>query len=208
MVRKAKNRYTWHGLARLTSALQKLRESGIEEYGDSLSLLSIDDADSPVGAVARGASGDDDGDDGAKDNAGDAGEGGAAAGRLDCRRERSLCLLSQVRTLFWSQYDLQTRQASALLAWRPDSTDTPSRVVGRTPCTPMFPPAQKFVQLFLISKSNTVSLEAAARTLLGGSSADPAKLKTKVGDRTARTDPAYTAPRHDARSIAICRCDG
>ena len=39
--------------------------------------------------------------------------------------------------------------------------------------------SQKFVQLFLVSRARVVSLEAAARTLLG-SSADSAKLKTKV----------------------------
>lgn len=100
VVRKAKNRYTWHGLSRLASALQKLREDGIKEYGESLTLLSIDDAEVPVGNFrgSAGAAGGDDGDDdGGKDGGDDGGDGGGAGGRLDCRRERSLCLLSQVR---------------------------------------------------------------------------------------------------------------
>ena len=57
---------------------------------------------------------------------------GAGGGTGDCRREKSLGLLSQ-----------------------------------------------KFVQLFLVSRARVVSLESAARTLLG-SCADQAKLKTKV----------------------------
>ena len=61
---------------------------------------------------------------------GGGGEGGASGG--DCRREKSLGLLSQ-----------------------------------------------KFVQLFLVSRARVVSLESAARTLLG-SCVDQAKLKTKV----------------------------
>lgn len=100
VVRKAKNRYTWHGLSRLTAALDKLREDGIKEYGDSLTLLSIDDAEfqgGDFGGGAAAAGGDDDADDGGKDAGGDGGDAGGAGGRIDCRRERSLCLLSQAR---------------------------------------------------------------------------------------------------------------
>lgn len=115
VVRKAKNKYTWHGLTRMPAALQRLKAG--------------EDGKLPGGAPALGDPSDDD-DDVTPAKGKGKGKGKRASG--DGRREKSLGLLSQ-----------------------------------------------KFVQLFLAAEDQVVSLEDAARTLLGNCN-DPAKLKTKV----------------------------
>lgn len=169
VVRKAKNKYSWHGVARLPQALKALREAGAHEYGEGLLLVSTDSGDSAEGAFgavqARGSTEDDADTTGGQKDSGAAADAAAeapgAAGHVDCRRERSLCLLSQACPCL-SAYLI--RAVCCMLSWV---------------YSPV-PPSQKFVQLFLISKDNTVSLESAAKTLLGGSASDSAKLKTKV----------------------------
>ena len=43
MVRKAKNKYTWHGISRMPAALQRLWKEGAEEFGEDLILDGRDD---------------------------------------------------------------------------------------------------------------------------------------------------------------------
>jgi len=152
VVRRAKNQYTWHGVRRLPESLKRLKEAALKEFGTDFNggdeiatattTSSIEGSDdgkvdddsnrsSPTTttsaaaaaaaqftAVARGFVGQ--------------GRFAVPSEEFDCRREKSLGLLSQ-----------------------------------------------KFVQLFLASKTNVVSLDTAAKILLGDL-ADDAKLKTKV----------------------------
>eukprot|EP00854_Cymbomonas_tetramitiformis_P001952 gene1952-2635_t len=115
VVRKAKNKYTWHGLSRLPQALSKLKAMGIQEFGEGC-WEKEEVCNTPMCA----------------DSADDEDDEEQETGGGECRREKSLGLLSQ-----------------------------------------------KFVQLFLISRSKVVSLDDAAKTLLG-TCTDFAKLKTKV----------------------------
>jgi transcription factor E2F7/8 len=43
VVRKAKNKYTWHGISRMPAALQRLWKEGAEEFGEDLILDGRDD---------------------------------------------------------------------------------------------------------------------------------------------------------------------
>ena len=43
VVRKAKNKYTWHGISRMPAALRRLWKEGAEEFGEDLSLDGRDD---------------------------------------------------------------------------------------------------------------------------------------------------------------------
>ncbi|CAM6012617.1 unnamed protein product [Sphagnum balticum] len=113
LIRKAKNRYTWHGSTKLAQALQTMKGCGSSDDEDEGRKVVISaNLDGGISLQPQ--------------------QGGGPKEKAECRREKSLGLLSQ-----------------------------------------------KFVQLFLISQTETVSLEDAARLLLGGCK-DPSKLKTKV----------------------------
>ena len=43
VVRKAKNKYTWHGIARMPGALERLWKEGIKEFGQDLVLDGNDE---------------------------------------------------------------------------------------------------------------------------------------------------------------------
>lgn len=139
LIRKAKNRYTWHGCTRLPKALQALKDSALRDYG----LGEFANTSSPEERMPAAVTNDcDSDDDEERKNLPSQGSEGRASvqsqqseapkAKTDCRREKSLGLLSQ-----------------------------------------------KFVQLFLVSQSQVVSLEDAARLLLGDCK-DASKLKTKV----------------------------
>ena len=50
VVRKAKNKYTWHGISRMPAALDRLWKEGAKEFGEDLVLDGgDDDKDSPRG---------------------------------------------------------------------------------------------------------------------------------------------------------------
>ena len=50
VVRKAKNKYTWHGISRMPAALDRLWKEGKREFGEDLVLDGgDDDKDSPRG---------------------------------------------------------------------------------------------------------------------------------------------------------------
>ena len=93
VVRKAKNKYSWHGVARLPQALKALREAGAHEYGEGLLLVSTDSGDSAEGAFgavqARGSTEDDADTVGGQKDSGAAADAAAeapgAAGHVDCR---------------------------------------------------------------------------------------------------------------------------
>ena len=54
VVRKAKNKYTWHGISRMPAALDRLWKEGKREFGEDLVLDGGDDVkDSPRGTKAK-----------------------------------------------------------------------------------------------------------------------------------------------------------
>ncbi|XP_024403366.1 uncharacterized protein [Physcomitrium patens] len=138
LIRKAKNRYTWHGCSRLTQALQTLKDLALRDYGlGEFANTSTDERSS----TATNNCDSDDEDEERKNLPSQESEGcasvlsqqsAAPTAKADYRREKSLGLLSQ-----------------------------------------------KFVQLFLVSQTQVVSLDDAARLLLGGCK-DASKFKTKV----------------------------
>ncbi|KAG0607703.1 hypothetical protein M758_8G048400 [Ceratodon purpureus] len=137
LVRKAKNRYTWHGSSRLSQALETMKEAALRDYG----LGEYADTTTEESRPTNNCEFSDDEDEERKTFASQESEGctsvqsqqsAAPKAKADCRREKSLGLLSQ-----------------------------------------------KFVQLFLVSQSQVVSLEDAARLLLGDCK-DASKRKTKV----------------------------
>lgn len=140
LIRKAKNRYTWHGSTRLPQALQTMKEAALRVYGLGEFANTSADESRPTIVASNCASSDDE-DEERKTLPSQESEACASVqsqqssapkAKADCRREKSLGLLSQ-----------------------------------------------KFVQLFLVSQSQVVSLEDAARLLLGDCK-DASKLKTKV----------------------------
>ena len=46
VVRKAKNKYTWHGIARMPAALDRLWKEGAREFGENLALDGAEDDES------------------------------------------------------------------------------------------------------------------------------------------------------------------
>ena len=53
VVRKAKNKYTWHGISRMPAALQRLWKEGAEAFGEDLILDGRDDEEEKVSVEAR-----------------------------------------------------------------------------------------------------------------------------------------------------------
>ncbi|KAG0556895.1 hypothetical protein KC19_11G086900 [Ceratodon purpureus] len=141
LIRKAKNRYTWYGYTRLPQALQTMKEAALRDYGlGEFANTTTTDERRPENETNNGESSDDE-DEGRRALPSQESEGCASVqsqqsaapkAKADCRREKSLGLLSQ-----------------------------------------------KFVQLFLVSQTQVVSLEDAARLLLGDCK-DASKHKTKV----------------------------
>ena len=150
--RKAKNQYTWHGVRRLPECLKRLKESGLREFGTDVEL---------DGSTSEGR-------DGEKEDG--TARGGDASDRSSPTNSSTINLDAKQRgekvtgTKFFGQgrfavssasYDSRREKSLGLLS-------------------------QKFVQLFLASKMNVVSLETAARIIMGEDDDDEAKLKTTI----------------------------
>ena len=212
VVRKAKNKYTWHGISRMPAALDRLWKEGKREFGEDLVLDGGDDVkDSPRGTKAKVAeseakvkaegqgegkpddgSGGDDGlgeDDVDDKSEGDAESGGSGEAKSSggSNKDAKSDAPKDVRS---EEEDEDAAVAVAALTGEngaassaDKSSAKPSGAGGGTgDCRrekSLGLLSQKFVQLFLVSRARVVSLESAARTLLG-SCADQAKLKTKV----------------------------
>ena len=245
VVRKAKNKYTWHGIARMPAALDRLWKEGAREFGENLALDGAEDDESAklaeAGAKrekveaseekeARRASeekeekdaaaaekdsspavkkesddpdlgGGPSGDEGesggsagepkssggskhtdpGKSDSGEGGSGGSAdEGKAETERDGATETSEGPGGSEEAEDAKEAHRAnnkvssSASLAHQnsgPPGDCRREKSLGLL--------SQKFVQLFLVSRARVVSLESAARTLLGAS-ADQAKLKTKV----------------------------
>jgi transcription factor E2F7/8 len=196
VVRKAKNKYTWHGISRMPAALQRLWKEGAEEFGEDLILDGRDDEeekDSVRNAALK------------KEEKRAAPEvkaeaiGAAIGARMsDDDKEPPVNKTeesdgsAEPKSSGGSKQDDEVITSSSLEVSKEkeekeENKDTKDRPGGegkegggdcrREKSLGLL--SQKFVQLFLVSRARVVSLEAAARTLLG-SCADSAKLKTKV----------------------------
>jgi len=215
VVRKAKNKYTWHGISRMPAALDRLWKEGAREFGEDLVLDGgDDDKDSPRGkakiaeleklkAEGQGEGGqvakpdpdegEDEGNEDDDKSEGDAESGGSgdakssggsnkssgAAATKDAAEEDDEDAAVAVAALTGeaagggASSELDKSGGGA----KPSGAGGGTGDCRREKSLGLL--SQKFVQLFLVSRARVVSLESAARTLLG-SCADQAKLKTKV----------------------------
>ena len=243
VVRKAKNKYTWHGIARMPAALDRLWKEGAREFGENLALDGAEDDESAKLAEAGakrekaeaseekekerraseekeekdaaaaadetavkkesddpdlggGPSGDEGESGGSagepkssggskhtnpgKSDSGEGGSGGSDEGKAETERDGATETSEGPGGSEEAEDAKEAHRAnnkassSASLAHQnsgPPGDCRREKSLGLL--------SQKFVQLFLVSRARVVSLESAARTLLGAS-ADQAKLKTKV----------------------------
>ena len=181
-MRKAKNKYTWHGISRMPAALQRLWKEGAEEFGEDLILDGRDDEEDALKNKAEKpevkkeeAENVDAGDDAdAKkkpvNNAETEESGGSAEPKSSGGSKQDDDISKE--TANEVSKDLKDKDEEGKEKDGKEGGDCRrEKSLGLL--------SQKFVQLFLVSRARVVSLEAAARTLLG-SCADSAKLKTKV----------------------------
>ena len=199
VVRKAKNKYTWHGISRMPAALDRLWKEGAKEFGEDLVLDGgDDDKDSPRGKAklaemenqrvktetvettdVKTEPAPDTLDDAEVKSEGDAESGGSGDAKSSGGSNKD-----DVKTDAGDDDEDAAVAVAALVDSGANSDKAkPSGAGGGTgDCRrekSLGLLSQKFVQLFLVSRARVVSLESAARTLLG-SCADQAKLKTKV----------------------------
>eukprot|EP00899_Mesostigma_viride_P006644 jgi/Mesvir1/15981/Mv08288-RA.2 len=166
VVRKAKNRYTWHGLTRLQNALKELQEAGERE------MAMQAEGQMPAG-----------------DGHNVSPPSPAESYSDDEEHERGS---SQPWPATQSSSELGSQRSAAEGggegAARPGAADAPGTGKAHAKNAPVSDCrrekslgllSQKFVQLFMLSKTRVVSLEEAAKMLLG-SCTDQSKLKTKV----------------------------
>jgi transcription factor E2F7/8 len=217
VVRKAKNKYTWHGISRMPNALERLWKEGSLEFGEDLILDGRDD-ETGGGAGGCGAAG------GGAGGASAAGAGPAKSERTDgsglgdarggegdgqkgSRNEKTAVpvpvpeesggsaftpkssVSSKATTNDGDELDgaevskeAKEKDEKETHAGKESGKEKDGKGDGGGDCRrekSLGLLSQKFVQLFLVSRARVVSLEAAARTLLG-SHAENAKLKTKV----------------------------
>ena len=207
VVRKAKNKYTWHGISRMPAALDRLWKEGAKEFGEDLVLDGGDDyKDSPRGKAklaemenarvktetvdttdvkTEPGAPDTHSDDAEVKSEGDAESGGSGDAKSSCGSNKD----DNVKEEAGDDDEDAAVAVAALVDSGANSVGQlsdkakPSGAGGGTgDCRrekSLGLLSQKFVQLFLVSRARVVSLESAARTLLG-SCADQAKLKTKV----------------------------
>eukprot|EP00736_Rhodelphis_marinus_P012452 Rmarinus@m.12835 len=153
VVRKAKNRYTWYGRTRLPQALRRLREEALEEkHRQETRRSSMGRSSSACSYASRASSVSSLDDDAYGTPAGASHDEDSFHGSVADGDERD-------DESFLGVTGLKTKLASR----REKSLGILS---------------QKFVQMFLVSGNDIVTLEQAGRKLLGTS--DNTKLKTKV----------------------------
>ena len=193
VVRKAKNKYTWHGISRMPAALQRLWKEGAEEFGEDLILDGRDDEEEKDSV--RSAALKKEEKRAAPEVKAEAGAAIGARTMSDDDKEPPVNKTeesdgsAEPKSSGGSKQDdeVSKEEVSKEKDEKEEDKDTKDRPGGegkegggdcrREKSLGLL--SQKFVQLFLVSRARVVSLEAAARTLLG-SSADSAKLKTKV----------------------------
>ncbi|BBN06419.1 transcription factor E2F7/8 [Marchantia polymorpha subsp. ruderalis] len=169
LVRKAKNRYTWHGFARLPQALQAMKEAALREYG-------LDGFRGTAAATEE------------KDEAGSSGDENNCVktkGLSSCKAGKSSndSYKSSPSSPFSEAGDSQCEPEgnhNEAVSSLPDQRHKVTKEKAdcrREKSLGLL--SQKFVQLFLVSQTQIVSLEDAAKILLGDST-EACKLKTKV----------------------------
>jgi len=194
VVRKAKNKYTWHGISRMPAALRRLWKEGAEEFGEDLILDGRDDEEEKD-SVRNAALKKEEKRGKAPEVKAEADPKPIGARMSDDDKEPPVNKTeesdgsAEPKSSGGSKQDDEVITSSSLEVDKDkedkDTKDRPGGGEGKEgggDCRrekSLGLLSQKFVQLFLVSRARVVSLEAAARTLLG-SCADSAKLKTKV----------------------------
>ena len=176
VVRKAKNKYTWHGIARMPAALERLWKEGKRDFGEGLVLDGGEDDDADpadAGRKKKNAPPVDGNDDEAADGVG--GEANREGNKEGEEERQESGGSAEPKSSGDSKHDSDDSPKAE------EAVEKPAAGAGgdcrREKSLGLL--SQKFVQLFLVSRARVVSLESAAKTLLG-SCADQAKLKTKV----------------------------
>jgi transcription factor E2F7/8 len=186
VVRKAKNKYTWHGISRMPAALQRLWKEGAEEFGEDLILDGRDDEEEKESVKNAKTAAEKPEVKKEEAEAEDlAGADAEAKPKPPVNTETEESGGSaEPKSSGGSKQDDEVSKETAEVSKDPKDEEKEKEKDGKEggDCRrekSLGLLSQKFVQLFLVSRARVVSLEAAARTLLG-SCADSAKLKTKV----------------------------
>jgi len=156
--RKAKNQYAWHGIRRLPECLKRLKEAGLKEFGDKFERIGVKveemtaQTEPPPGA--------------------DATAGEASDQSSPTTTTSSTVHLDPHQALVKKLHESTKVVNQGRFALSPRISDSRrEKSLGLL--------SQKFVQLFLTSKANVLSLETAAEILLDEAD-DEAKSKTTV----------------------------
>ncbi|KAL2632685.1 hypothetical protein R1flu_004164 [Riccia fluitans] len=172
LVRKAKNRYTWHGFDRLPQALQSMKEAALRDHGRKgyRGMAAANDHKEEAGSSNDGNKSPEINKLGISESAKhvmlstDLNKRSPSSPNLAA--DDSLCEHES------SQHDVVSILPDVRLRMSKEKADCRrEKSLGLL--------SQKFVQLFLVSQTQVVSLEDAARILLGDST-EACKLKTKV----------------------------
>ncbi|CAM6111736.1 unnamed protein product [Calypogeia fissa] len=181
LVRHSKNKYKWNGFDKLPEALQAMKETALREYGPDgfRGTASASENKEPQGSGSSAGS------------SGDENQVGAKVKIMGSyiRVDGDRCL----RTLDGNSPTSVLSVAAASQSESERTTANEVRQPVRNQRTRMSKEkadcrrekslgllSQKFVQLFLVSKTQIVSLEDAAKILLGDSIEEARKLKTKA----------------------------
>lgn len=157
--RKAKNQYAWHGVRRLPECLKRLKEAGLKEFGDKFERIGMKVEEMTAQTEAPPSA-------------------DAAAGDEASDQSSPTTTTSSTVHLDPHQKLVQTKSDSAKFVGQGRfAVSTRMSDSRREKSLGLL--SQKFIQLFLASKANVVSLESAAEILLDESD-DEAKSKTKV----------------------------
>ena len=186
VVRKAKNKYTWHGISRMPAALQRLWKEGAEAFGEDLILDGRDDEEEKVSASKKAAGANEKAAEIETETKTEKTETAIVAGAGKTEDEPAALETeesggsAEPKSSGGSKQDDDGSGAAEVSKEKDEEEGAKEKGGGdcrREKSLGLL--SQKFVQLFLVSRARVVSLEAAARTLLG-SCVDSAKLKTKV----------------------------
>jgi len=173
MARKAKNQYSWHGVRRLPESLKRLKQAGLKEFGANFEISGANGSEENSN------------DDSAASREGEEEKdvGGDEHNQQNIDSDRSSPTTTTTATTTTAVLHFDSRN---------DSVRNKAPFAGQErfagPCAQgddgrreksLVLLSQKFVQLFLASSLNVVSLDTAARLLLDDAH-DDAKLKTKI----------------------------
>jgi len=171
MARKAKNQYSWHGVRRLPESLKRLKEAGLKEFGANFEISGANGSEENSNDDSAASREGNDKDVGVEQN----------QQNIDSDRSSPTTTATTTTTTVVLHYDSRNdsvRNKVAFAAQEKLAAPCAQGDDGRREKSLVLL-SQKFVQLFLASSLNVVSLDTAARLLLDDAH-DDAKLKAKI----------------------------